>query len=135
MLAVPLSLLVVAAASGTTACGGDPPLVGSWRSDARLGNGERNELTVAPDFTGEATLYATPAGAPTTWVQLEFDLEWADEGREFDLDLDCQGDACNGDDLKMKCTIISEAPGEADKMDCDGEGKWSAYPLDWERDA
>jgi hypothetical protein len=123
--------LLVLALLGT-ACS-DPPVVGEWQSDKKLGNGSKNQLSVFDDFTGEATVYATPIGAPDQWVKFRFNIDWEDEVDEFDLEMDCRGDACADDDFKMECEVIEEDDGD-EKLDCTANKKWSQYPFNWERD-
>jgi hypothetical protein len=132
LLAISVCLLAL-----STGCKSSP-VVGFWQSDSRLGNGERNKLEVIDDFTGEAEIYATPAGDPNTWIRFEFEVSWEDLGQEFEFDLNCTDGPCvgKGDDFDMVCeALLIESDGEElDKLDCEGDKKWAGYPLQWERD-
>ncbi len=111
----------------------DAPVVGTWESDSKLGNGKRNKLETLSDNTGDATIWATSCKDCDDWVQFEFDVEWEDKGLEFDLKMECDKGPCDGDDFEMECEVIEEDDGD-EKMDCKGSGKWKSYPFDWRRD-
>lgn len=108
-------------------------MVGFWESDGKLGNGERNKLEVRSDLTGEAEIWATTCTACNDWVEFKFDVEWEDQGLEFDLDMECDKGPCDGANFKMECEVIEESDG-AEKMDCKGDGSWKGYAFDWQRD-
>ena len=127
-----LALMVAALAASFLLGGCDAPIVGDWRSDKKLANGERNKLNIWSDYTGNAIMYATPAYDHTTWVKFKFDVVWEDETEEFDLKMDCRSGPCDGDDFTMECQVIDEGDDQLLKLGCDGNKKWSDYPLDWE---
>jgi hypothetical protein len=114
-----------------TAC--HAPAVGFWESDSKLGNGERNKLQLYDDLGGKAEIWATTCETCNDWVEFKFDVEWEEQGTEFDLDMECSKGNCDGSDFKMECEVIEEDSGE-EKMDCKGDGSWSNYPFDWQRD-
>ncbi len=115
------------------ACG-DPPIVGYWQSDKKLGNGSRNKLEAYADYTGTAKIYATPANDPLTWIKFEFDVVWVDNELSFELDLDCDEGPCDGkaNDFDMTCEIIDEEG--VSYMDCEADKRWENYPFQWEPD-
>jgi hypothetical protein len=111
----------------------DAPAVGTWESDAKLGNGKRNKLELLSDYTGSATVYATTCTACTDWTDFKFKVEWEEDGAEaVDLDMKCKSGPCDGNDFAMECEVVEEEDG-AEKMDCKANGNWDAYPFDWER--
>jgi hypothetical protein len=125
------TFLLALLAAGAAGCA-SPPVLGVWRSDDKLGNGERNKLVVNEDFTGSATIYATPKGQPQSWQKFKFDVAWEDEVEEFDFKMKCASDACtDADEFTMECQAIEMDDG-AYKMDCDGNKRWADYPFDWE---
>ena len=112
------------------------PIEGLWRSENKLGNGKRNELAVNADLTGDAVIYATPAGDPNSWTKFRFNFvgEEVDDGFRVDLQMECQSGGCSGNDFKMKCNVIElEDETEVERLDCKGTGNWVGYPFDWER--
>lgn len=113
-------------------CACDAPVVGFWESDAKLGNGKRNKLEVRSDLTGDATIWATTCTACTDWTEFKFDVEWEDQGFEFDLEMDCDDGPCDGANFKMECEVIEEDDG-TEKMDCKADNSWASYPFDWQR--
>ncbi len=127
-------LLFAAALAAFLLVGCDAPIVGDWRSDKKLGNGERNKLHVWDDYTGQALIYATPTGDPSAWVKFTFDLDWEDETEEFDLHMDCDTGPCDGDDFTMECEVVDEGDDTVLKLNCQGNKKWANYPLDWEEE-
>lgn len=126
-----VTLLGVFLAGSLAAC--DAPIVGEWRSDKKLGNGERNVLTVASDFTGTAEIFATPASNHALWNKFEFDVEWEDDVEEYDLTMDCDKGPCDKDDFVMECIVIDEENGEVEKLECKAGGEWAKYVFDFER--
>ncbi|MEZ4437527.1 MAG: hypothetical protein R3B72_00435 [Polyangiaceae bacterium] len=121
---------------GLVACGGGPAVLGDWESDKRLENGEKNELELNEDYTGEAMIWATPASNPTLWTQFRFEVAWGFEGADYNFDLNCIEGPCNGDDFDMDCNVFLVDNGdgsESEKLDCEGDKKWASYPLQWER--
>jgi hypothetical protein len=118
---------------GTAAC--SDPVVGSWKSDKKLGNGKYNTLEVVDDGTGDATLYATPDSNLQAWVRFKFTLDWEEDAGEFDLTMKCKDRSdvpCNGDGFVMKCEAVDTDEGE--KLDCKGTKHWTKYPFDWASD-
>jgi hypothetical protein len=120
-----------------TAC--DNPMVGKWRSDQKLPNGQRNSMTVEDDLTGKATVYATPEYDHNLWVKFKFELEGKeqDDGFRFDFEMKCtyaSNDVCV-DKFDMDCKVYDgDDNGGLDKANCKGKGLWQNYPFDWERD-
>ena len=127
LVLVPLGFLL-------TAC--STPVVGSWRSDNKLPNGLRNEMTVDKDLLGTATIYATPEGQTSTWSTFQFDAEGteASDGASWKFKMTCQGTSCVNDNFKMNnCQVIDEGTSDPVKMNCEGDGNWVKYPFDWEQ--
>lgn len=128
------SLALIAVSLLAAACSN--PVEGEWRSDKQLPNEQRNSMTVDSDFSGKATIYATPAFDLGAWAKFkfEFDGEEKDDGYRWDFEMDCKSEQCNGDDFKMKCKVFSgDDNGGLDKLNCTGDGRWTDYPFDWER--
>ena len=127
-----LALVLVPLGFALAAC--STPVVGTWRSDNKLPNGLRNEMTVDSDLVGTATIYATPEGATTTWSTFQFGATGteASDGASWKFKMACQGATCSNDDFKMTCEVIDEGTDEPIKMNCKGDAKWDKYPFDWE---
>ena len=118
---------------GLTAC--DAPVVGNWRSVSKMGNGQRNELSVSGDYTGEAKIHAASVQAPDTWTTLRFELTWGatEDGEDYEFDLECDKGVCTkADEFDMVCKGIQLDSGE-ERLDCSGEKLWRDYPFNWER--
>jgi hypothetical protein len=114
--------------------GCDTPAVGTWESDAKLGNGKHNKLELADDLGGDATIFATSCTTCNDWTTFKFKVEWEEDGEAVDLDLECKSGPCDGNDFKMECEVSEEDDG-VEKMDCSKmTGNWKSYPFDWERD-
>jgi hypothetical protein len=129
-----MRLLIFTLAAGcalaSTAC--SPPIVGKWRSDKSLGNGEKNKLEVFDDMKADATIYATTAGDPSSWVRFDFDADWEDEGTEFDFIMKCAEGCTDEDNFVMECEVIDTDKG--DRLDCTATKKWVGYVFNWEPD-
>ena len=132
-LGVMLRLSLLVSLLALTAC--DAPVVGLWESDSKLGNGERNELELYSDATGDAKIWATTCKECNDWVRFKFDVVWEDQGAQFELDMECDEGPCTGSDFKMDCEVFEEAESGEEKMDCSGNGSWSGYAFDWQRGA
>lgn len=130
-----LSIFLLPLLLALAAC--DNPVVGSWRSDKKLPNGQRNSLTVEDDLSGKATIYATPEYDHTYWVKFKFkfDGKEKDDGYRWDFDMNCSSGPCNGDDFEMECAVYDGDDNDGlDKLNCKGDARWANYPFDWERD-
>lgn len=128
-----LSLLLLAfPLLGSIACGPEP-VTGAWRSTEKLGNGERNEMFIASDGSGDATLWATPEGQPDNWIRFDFNHDWEDKGSStFEMDMECDEDYCNGDDFTMECDGF-DVGNNTLVLDCKGDNKWGGYVFNWEQ--
>ncbi|MBW2526120.1 MAG: hypothetical protein JRI23_18205 [Deltaproteobacteria bacterium] len=127
-------LAVAALSLLATACSN--PIEGTWRSDKKLPNDQRNTMTVESDLTGKATIYATPAYDLAFWTKFKFEFKGVEkeDGYRWDFEMDCDSDNCNGDDFEMECKVFSgEDNGGLDKLNCRGDARWEDYPFDWER--
>ena len=98
------------------------PVIGDWESAERIGS-ERNELEIDDDLEGEAVIYAFFEGDP---VFVEFDVEVDEDGGDYELDFECQGD-CASLDFTLDCEF------DGDELECDGDGVWSEYEFVWRR--
>ena len=45
------------------------------------------------------------------------------------MDMECQGN-CSEADFTMECDLNSDG----DELDCKGDGIWSDYTLEWDKD-
>jgi len=125
--------LVLSTTAMLAGCAASPE--GDWQSDTKLGNGEKNEMSLtAGDMRGSATLWATRAGE-SSFTEFEFDVEWQEKRNgEYEFDLECDSGPCEdgANDFEMECDFIETTTGE--KLDCEGDGRWSNAVLQWERD-
>lgn len=103
-----------------------------WESLAPLGNGELNRLSAYTDKTADATIYATHANAPNTWIGFYFEGTWVEQNDAFFFTFSCKKGPCDGDDLELRCEIVDENNGETFKLDCGATGKWKNYPFSWQ---
>jgi hypothetical protein len=126
-------MIVGLVASLLTGCGS--PLVGDWESDKSLPNGEKNEMTILSDGTGDAQVFATPQSQPDNWVEFEFDVDWEQDDEKFDVDMSCKKGPCDSDDFKMSCKVIDEDKGLTYKLECEvtKNARWQTYPFGWEK--
>lgn len=111
------------------------PLVGEWDSDRKIGNGKDNNMFIYSDGTGEAEIYAAPAGLeadPGAYHRFDFEIAWTDEGSYFELDMECDKGPCDGADFTMECEVI-RLDDDREKLDCDGDKNWKRYVFNWER--
>ena len=131
------SIALTACLAVLSVAGSDPPVVGDWKSDRELPNGEHNTLNVYDDFTAEAKIYAHPAGNPTAWVEFEFEADWEDFTEEFEFKMDCSKGPCDGDNnnFDMTCEVVAlEKDEDIEVLDCKGSDLWANYVLQWDRD-
>lgn len=117
--------LLCAAAMTTAGCNSEAapdPIIGAWESTERIGS-ELNEMEIEDDLEGEATLFFfIGEGA----FVAEFDVVVDPEGDgDYELDYECQGD-CRELDFTADCEM------RGDELECEGDGLWSDYELEWE---
>ena len=67
-----------------TAC--SDPILGAWRSDKKLPNGERNTLQVDDDLGGKASIWATPEYDHNLWVRFKFSIDGEEKDNGFRWD-------------------------------------------------
>jgi len=124
--------LVVSLTATMAGCASSPE--GEWQSDKTLGNGEKNEMSLtAGDMRGKATIWAIRAG-DSGFTEFEFDVDWQEKRNgEFEFDMECDEGPCDGgaNDFEMECDFIDTTAGE--KLDCEGDERWSETVLQWER--
>ncbi|MEM6789035.1 MAG: hypothetical protein AAGA56_08840 [Myxococcota bacterium] len=124
-------LVVVLLGWGVVGCAASPE--GEWRSEQILGNGEENEMSLEADGRGDATLWAVRTG-DMAFTEFEFDLEWSEQSdRTYEIDMECDEGPCDEgrNDFEMECDFINTDDGE--RLDCEGDERWSGVVLQWER--
>jgi hypothetical protein len=130
-----MRLVFVGLVASSLLVGCGSPLVGDWESDKKLPNGDRNEMSILSDGTGDAKIFATPQSQPDNWVEFKFDLEWAEDAEEFDVDMNCKKGPCDSDDFKMTCVVVDEGDGSVYKLECKvtKNARWENYPFGFEK--
>src|SRR5437773_12410350 len=99
-----------------TAWGCHAPITGDWTSLDQLGNGQKNQLAVSSDNSGDAVVFATPENNHAQWVRFHFSASWRASDTNFDFQMRCDGGPCNDDDFEMDCQIVDQKNGESNKL-------------------
>jgi hypothetical protein len=103
-----------------------------WESLAKLDNGEYNRMSAYTDGTADATIHATTPGTPGSWTKFYFEGTWEEVDDEFLFEWSCKKGPCDADDFGMRCDIVDEEINKTLKLDCVANGKWKAYPFNWQ---
>jgi hypothetical protein len=105
-IALPLVLL--------TAVGCVDPLIGNWRAEDRNDCGEKDEIAVFDDLTGDGALWAfTQNGC----IRCKFDFDATSRGDgRYDVDLDFDECHCDGD---QSATADCRLKNGNDTLDCE----------------
>lgn len=115
-----IAIFIVAGVAGCAS-----PVIGDWQSTAVQGiNGERNEMKLNDDESGQATIYFYEGDAAYV---ADFDIEWEDRGDDFRIDMEC--DDCVGIDFVMDC----EVEDDGEMLECKADGVFRYYDFEWER--
>ncbi|MBW2454986.1 MAG: hypothetical protein JRI68_10765 [Deltaproteobacteria bacterium] len=105
----------------------DPPIVGDWKRDIpNVESGDKMSIDV--DGRGDGVLFFTVGGGPDV-LEGDFDIKWTYRSNdEFELDWECDSDACGGLDFTLRCDINSGG----DELECvDRSEVWTPAEFDW----
>ena len=105
------------------AMGCSSPIEGEWQSRQKLSNKKRNVLRAYGDASAELKMYVklAPTAALT---KIKFEGDWAEEGEDFEFDLECDSGCPSGTkvDFKMDCSVIDGVA-----LDCEAKAPFSDY--------